>query len=94
MIAEIRHNRSARCNVDYDLELAVMCWITSQTGYAWTLDEIADVCGVSRQAIRFVWIEAKKQYWRHAHRDTELIKDLNESRGLDGSNRYFLPDPF
>jgi hypothetical protein len=78
-------------NKDYDLELAVMCWITNVTGYEWTLDEIADVCGITRQAVRIQEGKAKRRIWRTIHRDQKLIRELNESRGLDGANRYFLP---
>jgi hypothetical protein len=78
-------------NKNYDLELAVMCWITNVTGYEWTLDEIADVCGITRQAVRNEEGKARRRMWRLLHRDRQLIKELNESRGLDGANRYFLP---
>jgi DNA-directed RNA polymerase sigma subunit (sigma70/sigma32) len=36
----------------YNLELAVMNVITNHTGKTWSLREIADVCGVSYEAIR------------------------------------------
>jgi len=80
-----------RVHGDYDLELAVLCWITNETGYQWTFREIAAICGVSPQAIRWIFINAKRRVWRLLHTDHGLIEDLNESRGMDGSNRYFLP---
>lgn len=78
-------------NRDYDLELAVLEIITAKTGYAWNFTEMAEVCGVSKQAIRQQFHRAKKRIWQVLHRDPALIADLNESRGLDRTNRYFLP---
>lgn len=76
---------------DYDLELAVMCAITALTGYRWTSDEIAEVCGISRKQVEHYEGSAKRHAWRIFHRDKQLIKELNESRGLAGANRFFLP---
>lgn len=68
-----------------------MCWITNQTGYTWNLTEIAEVCGVSRQAIRQMFNQARRRLWRNLHREHDLIADLNEAHGMDRSNRLFLP---
>jgi hypothetical protein len=75
----------------YDLELAVMLHISYKTGYVWSVSEIAEVCGVTIPAIRYVLNTGLRRAWRLLHQNPQLIKELNESRGLDGSNRVFLP---
>ena len=76
---------------DYDLELAVMQAITNLTGYQWSQAEISEITGVTHQRIRQIEQEGCRRAWRVFHRDKQFIKELNESRGLDGSKSIFLP---
>jgi len=76
---------------DYDAELAVMQWITNMTGYQWSQAEISEITGVTHQRIRQIEQEGCRHAWRIFHKDKLFIRELNESRGLDGRQSIFLP---
>lgn len=68
-----------------------MSVISYRTGYQWSFAEMAEVCGVTKAAIRYNVVTGLRRMWRLLHHDKQLIADLNESRGLDRNNRFFLP---
>lgn len=64
--------------------------ITNATGYEWSFKEIADVCGVSTQAITWTFRKARRRLWRMLDNDPELRAQLHEPGALARSHRLFL----
>lgn len=56
-----RRNRPIRASYPYDLELAVMSVVSARTGHVWSLSEIGEMCGITRQAARMIEVNAMKK---------------------------------
>lgn len=76
---------------DYDPELVWMQNVTNQTGYVWTQDEIADICGITRQRVKQLERSGLKRILNVLTNDPRLSQELRDQwQSVDGSRCLIL----
>lgn len=60
----------------FDLELEVLQAVTAGTGHRWMQKDIADICGVSKQAIQYIERRGLTRLRRLLLRDDEISDAL------------------
>ena len=68
--------RKAQVSFPYDVELAVMEIVSRKTGHVWSLSEIGEMCGITRQAAAVIEHNALRKLRLGLSKEIEELQTL------------------